>query len=404
MKLQIRNFLRHGSWRSGVVCGLLALLLGLMHADATAHAQAGATVVISPAVTNLTINSSADVNVLVNNYNDNNLPGVNPNGLYGAEVQISFAPGIVQVQDSLTPFPSGIQILPGPLLTSGDFSMLFNTVDNTAGTIRFVLTQLNPTPPQTCPALPTPCSGVLFTIKFKGIALGSSPVTITFQELGNANGLKIPATVVNGTVNVIAPTAVSVTNFRGEALRAGQARLDWETVSELDLVGFNVWRSEKMKGEYAKRNAELILVKNPGGLQGNAYTYTDVKLNAGTSFTYKLETIKSDGNVEWFGPITVSLAEDCAGKPNKAQLLAPAQDESITGHVTLDWSDVACAQKYRLQLVRGSPDGVRLQNRLLDASQWPRMLASGETYYWRVRTVIGKRHSVWTEWRSFTVR
>lgn len=404
MNLQTHDFMRRGFLRSGLVCGLLALLLGLMQADSTVHAQAGATVTISPAVTNVALNNTADVNVLINDYNDNNPPGVNPNGLYGADVRISFSPSIVEVQDSLTPFPSGIQILPGPLLTSGTYSMLLNTADNSAGTIVFVLTQLRPTPSQTCPIPPTPCSGVLFTIKFKGIALGSSPVTITYQELGNANGLKIPATAVNGTVNVTQPTATNVTNFRGEAAQAGQARLDWETGNELDLVGFNVWQSSSLNGEFVKRNAALIPVENPGGLKGNAYHYVDTELAANTAYLYKLEVLKQDGSAEWVGPITVRLPPDCAVKPGKVKLLSPARNAIITGSVTLDWSDVVCAQAYRLQLRRGSPGGDRLQNRLLDASEWTRALASGETYSWRVRAVSGRRHSAWTEWRSFAVK
>lgn len=404
MNPQTYDFWQRGFLRAGLACGLLALLLGLMQAGPTVHAQAGATVVISPAVTNVALNNSADVNVLINDYNDNNPPGVNPNGLYGADVRISFSPSIIEVQDSLTPFPSGIQILPGPLLTSGTYSMLFNTADNSAGTIMFVLTQLNPTPSQTCPTPPTPCSGVLFTIKFKGIALGSSPVTITYQQLGNANGLVIPATAVNGTVNVTQPTAVSVTNFRGEPARAGEARLDWETGSELDLVGFNVWQGSSLNGEFVKRNPALIPVQNPGGLAGNAYHYVDAELAMNATYLYKLEVLKQDGSSEWVGPITVRLPQDCAVKPGKVKLLSPAQNATITGRVTLDWSDVVCAQAYRLQLRRGSPSGVRLQNRLLDASEWTRALAAGETYSWRVRAVSGRRHSAWTGWRSFTVK
>lgn len=404
MNLQTHDFRRRGFLRSTFVCGLLALLLGLTQAGSTIHAQAGATVTISPAVTNVALNNTADVNVLINDYNDNNPPGVNPNGLYGADVRISFSPSIVEVQDSLTPFPAGIQVLPGPLLTSGAFSMTFNTVDNSAGTIMFVITQLNPTPSQTCPTPPTACSGVLFTIKFKGIALGSSPVTITYQELGNANGLKIPATAVNGIVNVTQPTATNVTNFRGEAAQAGHARLDWETGSEIDLVGFNMWRSPGLNGEFKKRNASLIPAQNPGGLPGSAYTYTDAKLETKIEYAYKLEAVNKDGGSEWFGPITVRLPQDCAIKPGKVKLLSPAKNASITGSVTLDWSDVVCAQAYRLQLRRGSPAGVRLQNRLLDASEWTRALAPGETYSWRVRAVSGRRHSAWSEWRSFTVK
>lgn len=385
------------------VLGLVSLLLLLANSPTAVRAQAGTTIVISPATTNLSVGNSGTVNVVVNDYNDSNPPGPNLNGLNGADVILSFNPGVVSVQDA-NPFQSGIQVTPGPLLGSGFNFILINNADNTAGTIQFVISQLNPTLPQTCPTLPTPCTGVLFSINFLGHTAGSSPVDFTYSKLANANGWTIPAATTNGVVNVQTPTSTSVINLRGTPASAGQARLDWETGNELDLVGFNVWQSSSLNGEFVKRNAALIPVENPGGLKGNAYHYVDTELAANTAYLYKLEVLKQDGSAEWVGPITVRLPPDCAVKPGKVKLLSPARNAIITGSVTLDWSDVVCAQAYRLQLRRGSPGGDRLQNRLLDASEWTRALASGETYSWRVRAVSGRRHSAWTEWRSFTVK
>jgi hypothetical protein len=379
---------------------LIALLLGLSGVEA----QGTASVTVSPAVRNVPLGTYRTVDILVNDYNDPNTSPLGP-GLYGADVQLTFDPTIVQVWDAIP--GSGVQMEPGPLLASEPHFILFNTANNATGTIRFVISQLNPAPPQTCPTPPTPCSGVLLTITFYGQALGTSPLNFTLKKLSNASGFEIPSTSVNGSLVVGTPTAVSVADFRSTNAGAGGVELVWNTGNEISLAGFNVWRSLNSDTGYSKLNSDLIPAKNPGAVIGNAYSFTDEGATAGAKHYYKLEAVAADSSSEWFGPILVDISPDCpqlSAKLSPVELHAPAKNAQVARKVTMDWSESGCAKQYRIQLRRDSPEGLRVRNKKFAETKLSLQLDEGHTYYWRVRAVSGKRKSIWTEWRSFTVR
>lgn len=74
--------------------------------------------------------------------------------LYGADVRLTFNPAILTVVDA-NAGQSGVQIFPGPLLTSqGPYQIFTNQVSNTAGTITdspvFSLPRLRPSPEPMC--------------------------------------------------------------------------------------------------------------------------------------------------------------------------------------------------------------------------------------------------------------
>jgi hypothetical protein len=387
--------------RVGVFLTLLLASVALF--TSTAHAQSGTTIVVSPAVRLIQNGSVGAVDIVINDYNDPNPVGPNGKGLYGADVRFTFDKNIVTVQDD-NPFQSGVQVTPGPLLASGNFINLFNTADNAAGTIMFVITQSNPTPPVFCPTPPTPCSGVLMTIHFKGNAPGTSPVNFTYQKLTNPNGFQIPATTTNGVINVYTPTSAGVTEFGGARVGNTQARLTWTTGSEIDLLGFNVWRSENEDAGYTQRNSALIPTRSPGEIVSNAYELLDGGLAQAKTYYYRLEVIRAVGDAEWMGPILLEKDGACAGKPSRVELLAPPDGATVAQVARLGWTGAACADAYRVQIRQDAVSGPRAANALVRATDWSASLESGHLYYWRVRTLAGKRHSAWSEWGTFAVR
>lgn len=381
--------------RVGWIFGLVSILLLGSYASA-AQAQGTTTIRISPAVKNLVLSGTGTVDVVIDNYNDPNPPGPSGQGLYGADVTVTFDQTKVSV-------PSG-NVAVGPLLGSGTYFNVQNSANNSTGVIRFVITQVAPTPPQVCPSLPAPCTGVLFTITFSGNVLAvNSPVNITFQKLSNPNGLQIPATTTNGVINVVSPTAATVTKFGGVSAGANQARLNWETGTELNLLGFNVWRGDSAVSTYQKVNSALIAAKSPGTITGNEYAFVDAGVKAGKTYLYKLEVVKAGGASEWTDPVTVQVGQACAGKPAQTQLVSPANGVYVASNVTMDWTDVACAQGYRVELRRDISQARGAQSWLVATSNATVILEHGQTYYWRVRAVMRKRHSKWSEWSSFTV-
>jgi len=80
--------------------------------------------------------------------------------------------------------------------------------------------------------------------------------------------------------------------------------VEWTTESEVDLAGFNLYRSDSPAGPYVKVNTALI----PGAsdpLLGGRYAYTDTNVVAGRTYYYKLEDVDLDGTTTLHGPIEV---------------------------------------------------------------------------------------------------
>ena len=105
--------------------------------------------------------------------------------LYAVDLTIRFDPDILQIEDA-NPNQAGVQ--PG-LATFLDAGMtLFNEVDNETGTVRFVMSQINPSEPKSG-------DGNLLVLYFVGKQAGTSQVTVEKAEFSTRFG---EAIAVNG--------------------------------------------------------------------------------------------------------------------------------------------------------------------------------------------------------------
>ena len=102
-----------------------------------------------------------------------------------------------------------------------------------------------------------------------------------------------------------APLAVNLAGFSVEATGSG-VTLAWETVSETNNLGFNVYRGESVDGPWTQLNAEMIPAAAPGSSQGSAYTWTDATATAGATYFYVLEDVALDGSLTRHDPVSVS--------------------------------------------------------------------------------------------------
>ncbi len=90
--------------------------------------------------------------------------------------------------------------------------------------------------------------------------------------------------------------------------------LEWETLSELDITGFHVWRSVE-GGEAVRVTTRLVPAR--GGLgQGADYFVWDFDAPPGVLLSYWLEEVSCTGDTVYHGPVTVTAgeAEDPGGK------------------------------------------------------------------------------------------
>ena len=99
----------------------------------------------------------------------------------------------------------------------------------------------------------------------------------------------------------ISPTEVLV-SFAGKAF-PGKIQLSWETVNELWMVGFNLYRSESLGGVKQKLNSDMILAQKPGQADGASYNYDDA-VNPGVNYYYWIELNQVYGR-NLIGPISV---------------------------------------------------------------------------------------------------
>jgi hypothetical protein len=116
---------------------------------------------------------------------------------YGIDVRATFDPKVVEVVDA-DPGADGVQMTPGDFLRP-DF-VVRNVADNEKGTLRYALTQVNP-------SQPVSGTGVLFTVQFRGKAAGETALTLAPVEMADRQGQLLPVTIQGGTIKVVASQA-----------------------------------------------------------------------------------------------------------------------------------------------------------------------------------------------------
>jgi len=117
----------------------------------------------------------------------------NVQNLYALDLLLEFDPALVQVVDVDTAM-EGVQVGQGQFLEPG--LLLFNIADNEEGTVRFTMSQYNPSEPKTG-------GGVLLVITFAGVAQGTSSLELKEILLSTNEGVEIPVQGVEGQLNVL---------------------------------------------------------------------------------------------------------------------------------------------------------------------------------------------------------
>ncbi len=102
-----------------------------------------------------------------------------------------------------------------------------------------------------------------------------------------------------GKVTDFVPAAVMLKDFSADIVDEA-VLISWETLTEVNTLGFNLYRSETLDGEKELVNAELIMSNlAPGSLGGALYEYLD-EANAAEAY-YWLEEIEIDGTATSYG-------------------------------------------------------------------------------------------------------
>ena len=165
------------------------------------------------------------------------------------------------------------------------------------------------------PPFPQPAS-VIFSNPVLGTLSGAATqftngqATATYTAGATAGAGSADATADSQTVAVSfnVPLAVLLAGFSAEG-QADQVLVRWDTVSEVNNLGFNLWRGTSPNAPDTQLNASLIPSQAPGSTQGYSYEWTDqANLVAGTTYYYWLESVDADGVVTRYGPVSATLS------------------------------------------------------------------------------------------------
>ena len=158
------------------------VLLMVSQVAVQVRAQAPVVVRVMPATLTLPVNGVSDVAVEV----------VDVEGLYGFDLTLTFDPAVVEVVDA-NPNKDGVQVSFGTFLEPGLSAR--DSADNTTGTVRYAMTQLNPSEAKDG-------TGTLVVIKLRGKAAGSSQLAVSAVALASRDATEIPSTAQPGQVTV----------------------------------------------------------------------------------------------------------------------------------------------------------------------------------------------------------
>jgi hypothetical protein len=81
----------------------------------------------------------------------------------------------------------------------------------------------------------------------------------------------------------------------------------WETATETDNAGFNLYRGLSSDGPYGRINEKLIAAKGDE-LQGTTYSFSDDNVALGVAYYYWLEDVDLRGKGTMHGPVSITSA------------------------------------------------------------------------------------------------
>ncbi len=96
------------------------------------------------------------------------------------------------------------------------------------------------------------------------------------------------------------PTLIKLSSFTARPTMKGIV-LEWQTASETDTAGFNVFRKAAVETEFEKLNSVLIPAAG-SPTEGAAYSFTDVPPGM-RNWQYQLEEVEITGRTKRYGPV-----------------------------------------------------------------------------------------------------
>jgi len=151
------------------------------------------------------------------------------------------------------------------------------------------------------------------------VSVSGTKQFLFFNIILDATASVSPKAIV--TYDTVFPTLVKLSYFKAIP---GDKKviLEWETKSEINNMGFNLYRSYDPVDGYVRINKSLI----PGlgdSVIGRTYTYTDLDVKNGITYYYLLEDVDRDLTTTRHGPVSAipgALDSDGDGMPDEWEI------------------------------------------------------------------------------------
>jgi hypothetical protein len=101
------------------------------------------------------------------------------------------------------------------------------------------------------------------------------------------------------------PTAVELASFTAVA-EGNIIRLEWETATEINNLGFHLYRSETPDDHHTRLNNSLIPSLAAGSPTGAAYHWPDWEVQPGVPYFFWLELVDTYGGATLHGPVSAT--------------------------------------------------------------------------------------------------
>ena len=203
-------------------------------------------------------------------------------------------------------------LLQGELVPGLDLYDLVNTVDNSPSRLAVTAGYNYPGAPGSANPLPT-VAGDLIHVKIE-IADENQTSALSFEEslmIGQQfeSDNATQYSPVTATDNEDSSLPVSLSSFTAR-VHEGAVQLEWSAESEVNNLGFEVWKSNEEMGQYRLIGSYETIPALQG--QGNSstrhdFSYTDTRVVDGQTYWYYLVDVDFTGNRITHEPLSITL-------------------------------------------------------------------------------------------------
>jgi hypothetical protein len=135
---------------------------------------------------------------------------------------------------------------------------------------------------------------------------GRAPVS-SIDVAATVSSQMAPSVDLQVSTNIV-PLSVTLNYFSAAAAYPTHILVEWESISELNNAGFNLYRTGSADNQPAPADLLAYLPSQaPGSTTGATYGFQDSDVVAGQTYWYWLEDVDLSGATALHGPISVSF-------------------------------------------------------------------------------------------------